>query len=78
MLLYESKLWLTQKNTVRKSDLDNRVKPTLDIMSLALGIDDKLAWEIHAYKAASHQERTHFYIFDLGDVIQYTQRNGEN
>jgi Holliday junction resolvase RusA-like endonuclease len=58
-------------------DHDNRIKPTMDALSQGLNIDDKTLWEIHAYKVASHRERTHLYVFDLGDVIHYTGRIGE-
>lgn len=58
-------------------DHDNLIKPTLDIMSQALEVDDKKVWELHAYKAASHQKRTTLYLFDLGDVIHYTGQIGD-
>jgi Holliday junction resolvase RusA-like endonuclease len=76
VILFESKLWLTQKRTVRRMDGDNRVKPLVDVVSQGLNIDDKRFWEIHSYKVASQdRDVSHLYLFDLGDVIHYTRRN---
>jgi Holliday junction resolvase RusA-like endonuclease len=71
VLIFESPQWVTKKLAVRKMDCDNRIKPVFDAIQEATGSPDELHWNIHAFKIASHRERTTAFLFDLGDIVDY-------
>lgn len=71
LMFVESPYWITKKNTVKKMDLDNRIKSTLDAIKLSIGFPDETNWEIHAWKIPSKKTRTTVYLFDLGDLIDF-------
>lgn len=69
-LWFESPRWLTKKLTVRKMDVDNVIKGTLDAM-VALGLRDENIWELNVKKFFSHRERIQISIMDCGDIVEY-------
>lgn len=71
ILIFESPLWLTKKNTVREMDVDNRVKPTLDAIEKCTATPDELHFQLHVFKIPSKRTRTTVYLFDTGDVTEY-------
>lgn len=46
-------LWFTQKNTIKKVDCDNFIKPTLDNIARALNIDDSRFFHVTIKKEIS-------------------------
>ncbi len=71
LILFETPLWLTAKRLVREMDVDNKVKPALDAVQQATDIPDELYWQLHVFKVLSKRPRTYFFLFDLGDVVEY-------
>lgn len=71
ILLFESPHWLDGRRQVREKDADNLVKPALDAVQQATGIPDELNWQCHAFKVLSKRQRTTFFLYDVGDVIEY-------
>lgn len=70
-LIFSSPRWVTQKLLVRRADVDNLIKGTLDAL-VQLGIPDENIWEISAKKlAAQHHEATYIGIVDMGDIVPY-------
>lgn len=71
LILCESPEWLTLDNTVRISDLDNRIKATLDaLVHSHVKLEDERAWEHHIFKIKSKYKRTWIWLFDLGDIVE--------
>ncbi len=71
MILFETPRWLTYKRQVREMDADNKTKPALDAVQHATETPDELHWQIHIFKVQSKRERTHIFLYDLGDVVEY-------
>lgn len=69
IILLETPYWITKKNTIREMDCDNRVKPVIDAVKLALNVPDETVWEIHVYKMPSKKIQTTVYLFDQGDIV---------
>lgn len=70
IIFFESKNWATLKHTIRKQDVDNKVKPTFDAIEKATGIGDERHWHFHTFKVQSKYNRTWVWLFDLGDIIE--------
>ena len=74
--IFESSMWLP-KNSKKAIDIalmidaDYRIKSISDAIGSAVGYPDHRAWEVHAFKLYSTIERTHVFIFDLGQNIDY-------
>lgn len=69
-LVFET-AWITKKLEVRKADVDNLIKGTLDAL-VAIGIPDENIWKVTAQKLASKRSpRTHIGIMDLGNIVDY-------
>lgn len=70
VILVESTHWVTKKFTHGIRDVDNVPKVVLDAFKKASKIDDSLGWGNTNLKIPSSIERTHLYVFDLGDVVE--------
>jgi len=70
IIVFESSMWVTKKHTVRRADADNRIKPTFDAVAEVAKVDDATLWEGHFYKLFGRREKTHVWLFDLGDVVE--------
>ena len=55
--------WLTKQGKPQRKDLDNRLK-SLDPIFKTLNIDDKMFFEIHAYKCISSKQRVDLLFTD--------------
>jgi Holliday junction resolvase RusA-like endonuclease len=71
VLIFESPMWLTARRHVREADVDNKTKPALDAVQVGTMIPDELHWELHVFKALSKRSRTTFFLYDLGDIVDY-------
>lgn len=71
ILLFEGPQWLTARRMVREEDADNKTKPAFDAIEHATEIPDELHWQFHVFKVLSKRKRTSFFLFDLGDVIEF-------
>jgi len=70
IILFESPNWLTLKNQVRQVDADNKVKPLLDAIQHATGIEDERHFQLHVFKVCSKKTRTVVLLYDLGDLVE--------
>jgi Holliday junction resolvase RusA-like endonuclease len=65
ILILESSRWVTQRATLLKSDVDNRIKTAIDFLMKSVGEDcDHNCTEVHAFKLQSHEERTTFFLYE--------------
>ena len=71
VILFMSNTWVTQEHTIRTADVDNRIKPVLDAIEIAIGIQDQRYWAVAAHKVASKRERTIVYLYSLGDIVSH-------
>lgn len=61
--------WLYKNGEIRKADLDNRLKFLIDSVFDALGLDDKMIYELYARKEQSElAEATTITIGELGNI----------
>jgi Holliday junction resolvase RusA-like endonuclease len=67
---FQSPDWITKARTVRKMDIDNKIKPVLDAIEHCTGIKDELYWHVHAIKVVSKERKTVVHLFDIGDVVE--------
>lgn len=61
--------WITQELTVREKDDDNLLKPLRDAIQEASGMNDKMIWQTHMFKANCQQSGFRVWLFDLGTKI---------
>lgn len=72
IIIFEMATWITKEHKIRVMDCDNRIKPTLDSIKHAIGVDDERYWHEHIFKAVGKKNRTHVWLFDLGDIVNVT------
>jgi Holliday junction resolvase RusA-like endonuclease len=69
VLIFESPHWVTQKLTISRSDVDNKVKAMVDALDLALGFSDQRVWAGHQFKLQGERDRSHCWLFELGELV---------
>ena len=63
-MILRCKRWRTKDGRIRKNDLDNRIKPVLDVLSGKLWHDDSQIWRLNALKRPA----------DVDEVVVYVER----
>lgn len=63
MIVYED--WYTKKNTIKKKDLDNKIKFLQDSVLTALRIEDSQVFELNVKKVHSTQNKTEIELWTL-------------
>lgn len=69
IIVFENPQWITKKNTVRKMDVDNKIKPIFDAIEKATGFPDENIFAFHTFKAVGQKQNTHVWLFDMGDIV---------
>ena len=77
VVVFESPTWVTAAKELRKKDLDNKIKVLFDAAAMALGKDDIRHSQLAAYKLFGHRDRTHVWLFDVGDIMDSSSDRGE-
>lgn len=58
--------WLNKDGSIKKSDLDNRVKSTLDaLVESRLKFKDEYVWQLHCFKQNTPDKATEIHLFHL-------------
>jgi Holliday junction resolvase RusA-like endonuclease len=69
--VFSSPSWVTKAREVRKKDVDNMLKVSVDAFSKAVRVPDERIWAVHGFKVYAKRESTTFYAFDLGTVVTH-------
>lgn len=64
-IFYYSPRWVTKSGAIRKVDLDNLAKSSLDSLSEAIGIDDSQIFTLRMHKVESAETKTVFNLYEF-------------
>lgn len=60
--------WLTKEGKIRQRDASNYIKACEDGVFGALGVDDKVIWEISVKKVHADEKCTHVTLYTLDEL----------